>query len=68
MKEKAGCGVVLFILLLNVTIGAWSVDYILNWFSRDIPWIGDAVIGLFVGELSIPVAIIGWILQLFGVF
>jgi hypothetical protein len=40
----------------------------LSWFGKDIPIIADIIIGLFVGEVSIPVAIIGWILKICGVF
>jgi hypothetical protein len=69
MKEtNMGCGTAIIILLINLTIGAWSVGEILSWFGKDIPWIGDMLIGLFVSEISIPVAIVGWILRLFGVF
>ena len=33
-----------------------SVDYILSWFSKDIPFIADMIIGIFVSAISIPVA------------
>jgi hypothetical protein len=55
-------------LILNLTVGGWSVDAILSWFGKDIPFLADTVIGLFVAELSIPVAIVGSILKAFGVF
>jgi len=59
---------VLFLLILNITVGAWSVIEILSWFGKSIPLWANALIGLFVGEFSIPVAIIGWILKICGVF
>ena len=49
-------------------VGAWSIDTILSWFGKDIPFVGDFVAGLFLGYLSIEVAIIGNILRLFSVF
>lgn len=58
----------IFILLLNLAVGGWSVNEILSWFGKDIPFIADSVIGLFAGEFSIPIAIIGKILMVFGVF
>ena len=63
-----GCLVPIVIVILNITIGAWSVGEILSWFGKDIPIVADAVIGLFAGEISIPVAIIGAILKSCGVF
>lgn len=64
---KLGLGM-LFIIILNITVGAWSVIEILSWFGKSIPLWVNALIGLFVGEFSIPVAIIGWILKICGVF
>lgn len=65
---KTTLGVYVFILLLNITVGAWSVIEILSWFGKSIPLLANVVIGLFVGEFSIPVAIIGYILKVCGVF
>jgi hypothetical protein len=63
-----GCGFIIFILLFNVFVGAWSVDRILLWLGKDIPFIADALIGLFTAEISVPVAIVGEILRACGVF
>ncbi|BDR74214.1 hypothetical protein K144316041_p20530 (plasmid) [Clostridium tetani] len=68
MKNKIGCLVIFLAIIINITIGAWSVSQILSWFGKSIPMIGNALIGLFVGEISIPIAIIGYILKLFGIF
>lgn len=68
MKNKIGCLIILLAIIINMTIGAWSVSQILSWFGKSIPMIGNALIGLFVGEISIPIAIIGCILKLFGIF
>ena len=66
--EGIGCFLLIIVVAINLTIGAWSVNQILSWFGKDIPTIADIVIGLFVGEVSIPVAIVGWILKICGVF
>jgi len=57
----------IFMLLFNITIGAMSINYITNYFGKDAPWWGDAIIGLFLAELSVPAAIILWFLKLIGV-
>lgn len=62
-----GCFVVLGVLLFNVTIGAWSTSYLLwIWLGKDIPLFGDIVIGAIAGELTVPAAIVTWLLRLFG--
>jgi hypothetical protein len=66
--SSMGCLPIIIILVINITIGAWSVGEILSWFGKDIPLIGDGLIGLVVGEVSIPIAIAGWLLKLFGIF
>lgn len=66
--ENSGCLTIILILLINISAGAWSVVEILSWFGKSIPLIGSIVIGLFAGEISIPISIIGWILKVFGVF
>lgn len=66
--ENSGCLIVIMLLLVNLSIGAWSVIEILSWFGKSIPLLGNVVIGLFAGQVSIPVAIVGWILRLFGIF
>lgn len=63
-----GCSIMLFIMLLNVTIGAVSVNYILSWMGKDIVWFGDVILGLFLGEIAVPIAVFGWLLKLFGLF
>lgn len=66
--KRSGCLTAIVLMLVNITIGAWSIIEILSWFGKSIPTIACAVIGLFTGEFSIPIAIIGWILRYFGVF
>ena len=62
------CGCALAMLIFNVWIGGWSVNYLLSFFlDKTIPFLGSALIGLFVGELSVPVAVVVAILRHFGV-
>jgi hypothetical protein len=72
VSDKAICGVncgcIIVILIINLFAGAISVNYILSWFDKYIPLWADAIIGLFVAEISVPVAIVGWILKICGVF
>lgn len=62
MRNKfLGCFIVF--LIINLTIGAVCFDYSLNAiFGKDIPWYGDVACGLFLGEFTIPVALICWVL------
>lgn len=66
--KNAGCFTAIGMLLINISIGAWSVSEILSWFGKSIPLIASVIIGLFAGEISIPIAIIGWILKICGIF
>lgn len=62
------CGCAGVILLLNVLFGGWSVNYLLAEFAgKTIPFLGAVLIGLFTGEVTIPVAIVVWLLKSFGV-
>jgi len=62
------CGCYLFLFLLNLLMGGWSVNYLLMFFAgKVIPFFWATVIGLFAGEISIPVAIVIWILRFCGV-
>jgi hypothetical protein len=59
---------VLILLVINLGIGGACFDYVLYAvFGKDIPWYGDAIAGLFLGEFSIPAAVIVWIIRLCGV-
>lgn len=68
-EEAGGLGCFLFFLVFNLVLGGWSVNYLLLLFTgENIPFFWDTVIGLFSGELTIPIAIVLKILQAFGVF
>lgn len=58
MKRKVYLSILLLIIV-NMTIGVWSVIEILSWFGISIPLITGIIAGAIVGELSIPIAIIG---------
>lgn len=68
MKNSGCFKFVICIILFNIFLGGWSVNLILSWFGKDIPFFFDSIIGLFVAALSFPVAIVGSILQAFGIF
>jgi hypothetical protein len=62
------CGCTIFIVVLNLLVGGWSVNYILTFFlDKAIPFFWATVIGLFAGEITIPVAVIVAILHYFGI-
>lgn len=59
-----GCGCILLILGINLLLGGASFDYVLySVLGKDIPWYGDMLAGLFVGEFTVPAAIVCWILR-----
>lgn len=66
--EKIGCLTIIAVAAINITVGTWSVIEILSWFGKSIPLIGSIIIGCIGSAVTVPVAIIGYLLQLFGVF
>jgi len=59
---RGGC--FFLILLINMVLGIWSVNYLLLTFlGKTIPLFWAFVIGIFSGELTIPVAIVVLILK-----
>ena len=64
----AQLGCCLGVVIINLTIGSWSVAYLLDFFlNKNIPWIGDALLGLVAGEVTVPVALVVWLLRSFNV-
>lgn len=64
----AQCGCYLFILVANLLFGGASVNYLLSEFvGKTIPLFWAVVVGIFVGQFSIPVAVVVWILKLTGI-
>ncbi|WP_297995472.1 hypothetical protein [uncultured Clostridium sp.] len=66
--KNASYYTIIVVLLINVSIGAWSISEILSWFGKSIPIMASIIIGLFAGEISIPIAIVGWVLKICGIF
>ena len=67
-QGNVSCGCMTMVLLFNALIGMWSVNEILFWFGKNIHWFWDLLIGLITAEISVPVAVVGWILRSLGVF
>jgi hypothetical protein len=66
IAANVGCFVVM--ILFNLGIGGWSVNYLLAVFAnKTLPFWGAALIGFFVGEFSAPAAIVVALLRHFGV-
>lgn len=71
MKNDAGgpigCLLLLAVLAVNFFIGGYCVNYVLaSLTAHPTSIILAGIIGLFVGEFTIPLAIICWILRLAG--
>ena len=61
-----GCLIVFFIL--NLSLGAFCFDYTLSCFwGTDVHWVLDMVGGAFLGEITIPSAIVCAIVKASGV-
>lgn len=66
--DVSSCGCFLAVVVFNLFAGGWSVNYLLLYFAaKTIPLWGAVLIGLFVGEISIPTAVVIALLKLFGV-
>lgn len=62
------CGCAILLLVLNLALGAWSVNYLLLTFLGKVIPLGWAVIvGLFAGEFTIPAAAVVAILRSLGI-
>lgn len=63
-----GAMFVLALLLFNLTLGGMCFDYSLfSIVGKDIPWYGDFIAGLFLGQFALPITVICWIIRLCGV-
>jgi hypothetical protein len=64
----ASCGCGILLILFNLFIGGWSVNYLLQFFlAKTISFFGAMLIGLFAGELTVPTAIVIVLLRWFKV-
>ncbi len=67
-RANVQCGCMLLILVFNVFVGTWSVNYLLMEFlGKTIPIIGAFLIALVAGEFTAPVAIVIAVLKYFHV-
>lgn len=72
MKKLFGSflGILVFILLLNVVFGGLATEYVVEYWASyarqtrvNVPFLPCVVAGLFLGELTIPLAVITWLLS-----
>lgn len=55
-------------VFLAMTLGAVLFDYCLHrYIGKDIPWYMDMICGLFTFPLCVPLAVVGYCLELSGV-
>jgi hypothetical protein len=61
-KLLGGCGCWTFALVFNLAFGGLTFQYVLwSFIGRDVPWYWDVIMGLFLGEFTVPL----WIICLF---
>lgn len=64
----AQCGCYLFVLIANLIFGGTSVNYLLAEFvGKTMPFFWAVVVGTILGQFTIPIAIVVWILKLTGI-
>jgi len=62
------CGCMTVIVIANLVFGGSSVNYLLTTFlGKALPFGWAIITGLFVGEFTIPTAIVVWILKSFHI-
>ena len=65
MKTSFGCFIT--VLVFNLIVGGWSVNYLAETFTgKLLPALAAVLVGTFVAELTVPAAIVVWALQLLG--
>jgi len=61
------CGCMVFIVLLNLILGGVSFQYCLFVLTGgDVNWVIDLIGGILLGEFTIPLAFVFWVLSLVG--
>lgn len=74
MKKIFGSllGIFLFFLVVNLVFGGLATEYVVEfWGSRskgvpvDVPFGVCVIAGLFLGELTIPLAMVTWLVSFF---
>lgn len=70
--ENSGCFTTIIfaiaLFIFNIKVGAWSVAVILSWFNIAAPGVVNGLLGLFLGEFTVPAALLGKLLQFIGLF
>lgn len=66
-EDLYSCGCTLAFVLFNLLVGGWSVNFLLAVLGISIPFVGDMIIGMFIAQISVPVALVILILRAFGV-
>lgn len=67
-EEDIGCGCLIIFILFNIAIGGISVDYCLWYlFEKNVPWFADVIGGIFLGEFTVPLMVLCWLLKLCGI-
>ena len=57
------CVLLLLMLAINLIFGGMCTEYCLHyWFNRHVPFIIASIIGLVAGELTIPAAVVTFLL------
>jgi hypothetical protein len=63
-----GCTAQAIIVILYTVLGGICTNFLIQqFFTKNISFFWDAVIGFIGGEVIIPVALVTWILKLLGV-
>jgi hypothetical protein len=63
-----GCSCLLMILIFNLAFGGITFDYVMfSLLGKDVPWYADMFAGTILGEFTVPIAVICWIIRLCGV-
>jgi hypothetical protein len=67
-NETTPCGCWLALLVFNLSLGGVCFDYALSSIvAKDVPWYVDAIAGFLTAQITVPVAVICWVLRLAGV-
>ena len=67
-KQGGCCGCIAVFFVFNLLFGGFLFDYCLySILGKNIHWLGDMLCGLVLGEVCLPLAIVCFILRLFGV-
>lgn len=58
---KLGCFVQALFIAGYAWVAWFTMDYITNYFDKDLPWIADVLIGMVSMSLSIWLALVLWL-------